>query len=36
MKEADVVGIDEAQFYPDLVEICDALANLGKVMWILV
>jgi thymidine kinase len=27
---ADVVGIDEASFFPDLVEYCDAWANAGK------
>ncbi|KAJ1490894.1 thymidine kinase, partial [Baffinella frigidus] len=32
MKDADVVGIDEAQFYPDLVDVCEELANLGKVV----
>jgi thymidine kinase len=35
MKEADVVGIDEAQFYPDLVEVCDSLADLGVVRSLL-
>lgn len=28
--EAEVVGVDEGQFYPDLAEFCEDLANLGK------
>lgn len=30
--DADVIGIDEGQFFPDLVEMCDELANKGKVV----
>ena len=30
MKDYDVVGIDEGQFFPDVVEFCDGAANLGK------
>ena len=30
MKDYDVVGIDEGQFFPDVVEFCDEAANLGK------
>jgi thymidine kinase len=29
-REYDVVGIDEGQFFPDLVEFCEAAANAGK------
>ena len=29
---ADVVGIDEGQFFPDLVRFCDHAANLDKVV----
>ncbi|EEY61441.1 thymidine kinase [Phytophthora infestans T30-4] len=32
LKEYDVIGIDEGQFYPDLVEFCQEAANLGKVV----
>uniref|UniRef100_A0A0B6ZPS7 Thymidine kinase n=1 Tax=Arion vulgaris TaxID=1028688 RepID=A0A0B6ZPS7_9EUPU len=28
----DVIGIDEGQFFPDIVAFCDKLANLGKVV----
>lgn len=28
----DVVGIDEGQFFPDLVEFCEAAANDGKIV----
>lgn len=30
--DADVVAIDEGQFFPDLVEGCEKLANLGKIV----
>jgi len=30
--EFDVVGIDEGQFFPDIVECCEILANLGKII----
>ena len=29
---ADVIGIDEGQFFPDLVKMCDRLANEGKIV----
>ncbi|XP_056443094.1 thymidine kinase, cytosolic [Gadus chalcogrammus] len=29
-KEVCVIGIDEGQFFPDTVEFCEAMANLGK------
>ena len=29
-RPADVIGIDEGQFFPDLVEFCDEAANSGK------
>ncbi|EKX33348.1 hypothetical protein GUITHDRAFT_158919 [Guillardia theta CCMP2712] len=28
----DVIGIDEAQFYPDLVAFCEELAEMGKII----
>ncbi|XP_069685182.1 thymidine kinase, cytosolic-like [Periplaneta americana] len=28
----DVIGIDEGQFFPDIVERCEELANLGKIV----
>ncbi|KAG8235981.1 hypothetical protein J437_LFUL015135, partial [Ladona fulva] len=28
----DVVGIDEGQFFPDVVEFCERMANLGKIV----
>ncbi|CAI5735143.1 unnamed protein product [Hyaloperonospora brassicae] len=30
----DVIGIDEGQFYPDLVEFCQDVANMGKMVVI--
>ncbi|RLN97211.1 hypothetical protein BBJ28_00004587 [Nothophytophthora sp. Chile5] len=32
LDECDVIGIDEGQFYPDLVEFCQDAANMGKVV----
>ncbi|TDH74197.1 uncharacterized protein CCR75_001172 [Bremia lactucae] len=32
LKEIDVIGIDEGQFYPDLVEFCLSVADMGKVV----
>eukprot|EP00644_Phytophthora_capsici_P007282 jgi/Phyca11/112706/e_gw1.22.66.1 len=32
LDECDVIGIDEGQFYPDLVEFCQEAANMGKVI----
>ncbi|ELU05548.1 hypothetical protein CAPTEDRAFT_182750 [Capitella teleta] len=29
-EEADVIGVDEGQFFPDTVEFCEAMANKGK------
>ncbi|AAR07422.1 66R [Yaba monkey tumor virus] len=29
---ADVIGIDEGQFFPDIVEFCDYMANNGKIL----
>jgi len=26
----DVIGVDEGQFYPDVVEFCEKMANIGK------
>lgn len=34
LKDYEVIGIDEGQFYPDLVEACEELAKLGKVVFI--
>ena len=28
----DVIGIDEGQFFPDLVDFCDEMANAGKIV----
>lgn len=32
LMEYDVIGIDEGQFFPDLVEICDLLCQNGKIV----
>ncbi|KDR10834.1 Thymidine kinase [Zootermopsis nevadensis] len=32
--EYDVIGIDEGQFFPDIVERCEEFANLGKIVII--
>ena len=32
MKDYDVVGIDEGQFFPDIVKFCDEAANKGKIV----
>lgn len=34
VKDADVIGIDEGQFYPDLLSFCEEQANLGKIVII--
>ncbi|MES1910906.1 MAG: hypothetical protein MHM6MM_003426 [Cercozoa sp. M6MM] len=34
VKECDVVGIDEGQFFPDVVTVAERLANLGKIVVI--
>jgi thymidine kinase len=31
-KEADVIGVDEGQFMPDLLAFCEEMANAGKVV----
>ena len=28
----DIIGVDEGQFFPDLVEFCEDMANAGKVV----
>jgi thymidine kinase len=33
-KDMDIVGIDEGQFFPDIVEFCEQLANSGKTVII--
>ena len=34
LKDYDIIGIDEGQFFPDLVEICEKLAHLNKTIYI--
>ena len=34
LKEYDVIGIDEGQFFADLVEVCEELALMGKIVLI--
>ena len=34
LKQYDVIGIDEGQFFPDLVEVCEELALLKKIIII--
>lgn len=34
LKQYDVIGIDEGQFFADLVEVCEELALLGKIILI--
>lgn len=34
IQEADCIGIDEGQFFPDLVQFCEEMANKGKVLVI--
>ncbi len=34
LKQYDVIGIDEGQFFPDLVEVCEELAALKKIIII--
>ena len=34
MEDYDVVGIDEGQFFPDLVEFCEKMANRGKTVMV--
>lgn len=31
-EDFDAIGIDEGQFFPDIVEFCEEMANLGKVV----
>lgn len=33
-KKSEVIGIDEGQFFPDLVEFCESMANGGKIVII--
>lgn len=30
--KCDVIGVDEGQFYPDIVTFCEKMANAGKVV----
>ena len=32
VSEADVIGVDEGQFFPDILEFCETMANLGKII----
>ena len=32
LKNYDCIGIDEGQFFPDLVEVCEELADMGKLV----
>jgi thymidine kinase len=34
LKNYDVVGIDEGQFFPDIVEFCEEAANQGKTVMV--
>ena len=34
VEEFDCIGIDEGQFFPDLVQFCEQMANMGKVLVI--
>ena len=34
VKDYDVVGIDEGQFFEDIVEFCEEVANMGKIVVI--
>jgi len=34
LNETDVIGIDEGQFFPDLVEFCEEMANRGKKIYV--
>ena len=33
-REYDVIGIDEGQFFPDLVAWCEQMANRGKIVLV--
>lgn len=32
VKHYDVIGIDEAQFFPDIIQFCEGMANIGKIV----
>ena len=34
LREFDVIGIDEGQFFPDLVPWCEQMANRGKIVLV--
>ena len=34
LREYDVIGIDEGQFFPDLVAWCEQMANSGKIVLV--